>query len=107
MALGDELLGLLSGAAGKVFAQFTPDDKLDLETYARALAEALLAKARTKDPTQIATLERQIGNYKNAIHLMADKYALAANDEASKALMQGLKLIAERTISLIAVALGG
>ncbi len=105
MAFEDELLGLLKGAAGNVLKEFTPEDKQDLETYGRALAQALISRGRTTDPAQIATLDRQIGNYKNAIQLMADKYLLAANDEASKALMAGLKLVAEKVIGVVLAAL--
>jgi hypothetical protein len=102
--LGSQLVGFLKEAAGNTLASFTADDRTDLETYGLAVGKLVIQRRSAGTPDQIADIDRQIKNYKTAVSLMADKYMLKAESEASKAAMSGLKLIAARLFDLLIAA---
>ncbi len=102
--IGTQLVGLLKEAAGNTFEKFTTEDKADLEQYGLAVAQLVIHRRTTSSPTEIADIDRQINNYKTAVSLMADRYLFRAQDEASKAAMAGLKILAARVFDLLIAA---
>ncbi|HXI55821.1 MAG TPA: hypothetical protein VNO55_07165 [Polyangia bacterium] len=102
--IGAQLVGLLKEAAGSTFDRFTTEDKTDLAQYGFAVAQLVVQRRSASTPTQIADIDRQIKNYKTAVSLMADRYLFRTQDEASKAAMTGLKLLAARLFDLLIAA---
>jgi hypothetical protein len=102
--LENQLIDLFKGAAGNTLASFTADDRTDLETYGGAIARLVIQRKGTSDPTEIADIDRQVGNFKTAIALMVDKYVLKAQDAGSKAALAGLKLVATKAFELLVAA---
>ena len=99
--IGSQLVELLKEAAGATLESFTAEDRADLETYGLAVARLVVQRKTANVPTDIADIDRQIHNYKTAVSLMADRYILKAQDEASRAAMSGLKLLAARLFDLL------
>jgi hypothetical protein len=102
--IGTQLVDLLKDAAGSTFDRFTAEDKSDLEQYGFAVAQLVIQRRSASTPVQIADIDRQIKNYKTAVSLMADRYLFRAQDEASKAAMTGLKILAARLFDLLIAA---